>query len=150
MVKQSGQPVSLPPPAGPDVPRLLLRHITPAAGAALYQQIIDAVKREVGEGRLPPGYAMPSFRVLARELMVSLITVKRAYEELEREGILTLRQGLGTFVAEKADDASRRAMTSEAQRLMRLAVREAREAGLGPRHIRRMLHEIIEEGEHHK
>lgn len=136
--------------AQPDVSRLLLRHISPAAGGALYQQIIDAVKREVGEGRLPPGFAMPSFRTLARDLMVSLITVKRAYEELEREGILYLRQGLGTFVAEHAGNASRQSKTAEARRLMARAVREAREAGLNRRDIQGIFHEILKEGEQPK
>lgn len=129
----------------PNVARLLLRHITPAAGGPLYQQIIDAVKREVSEGRLPPGYAMPSFRVLAGELMVSLITVKRAYEELERDGMLYLRQGLGTFVTEHAADANRRAKADQARQLISQAIREAREAGLSRRHIQRMLHDALDE-----
>jgi DNA-binding transcriptional regulator YhcF (GntR family) len=67
----------------------------PSAPGPLYQQIVDGVRRAVSEGRLEPGIALPSFRVLAAELMVSLITVKRAYEELEREGI-TLIQRQGT------------------------------------------------------
>ena len=78
----------------------LLGPISPAANGALYQQIVDRLKREVSEGRLKPGAALPSFRQLAEDLLVSVITVKRAYEELERDGIIFRRQGLGTFVAE--------------------------------------------------
>src|SRR6202161_935173 len=81
--------------------------ISPAAGGTLYQQIVDRLKREVSEGRLAPGAALPSFRLLAEELLVSVITVKRAYEELEREGIIFRRQGLGTFVAEGGVDRRR-------------------------------------------
>jgi len=55
---------------------------------ALYKQIVDGLKREVSEGRLAPGTALPSFRRLAEDLLVSIITVKRAYEELERDGII--------------------------------------------------------------
>ena len=123
---------------------LLLGHISPAAEGALYRQIMDAIKREISEGRLKPGAPMPSFRVLARDLMVSLITVKRAYEELEREGILYLRQGQGTFVAENGGDLSRRAKADEAARLMAEAIREAREAGLSDAAIVKLLKMQIE------
>ena len=108
----------------------LLPPISSAAPGPLYQQIVDGFKREISEGRLAGGVALPSFRLLAEELMVSLITVKRAYEELEREGIIFRRQGLGTFVAENGDDRTRQAKTRRAEELMREAIREANEAGL--------------------
>jgi GntR family transcriptional regulator len=126
------------------IARLLLPHISAADDGPLYQQIMVAIRREVSAGRLAPGTALPSFRVLARELMVSLITVKRAYEELEREGVLVLRQGLGTFVA-RGDDASRQAKAEAARRLLSEAVREAREAGLTPVQVRALLRELLEQ-----
>ena len=95
--------------------RLLIAPISPAAGP-LYQQIVDGLKREVSEGRLPPGTALPSFRALAEDLLVSVITVKRAYEDLERDGIIYRRQGLGTFVAEAARDRSREVKRQRAER----------------------------------
>jgi GntR family transcriptional regulator len=113
----------------------LLPPISPAASGPLYQQIVDGLRREVSEGRLPGGAALPSFRQLAEKLMVSVITVKRAYEELEREGIIFRRQGLGTFVAQNGDDRSREAKAQRAGELMREAVREATEAGLKEREI---------------
>jgi GntR family transcriptional regulator len=85
----------------------LIGPISPAAGGTLYQQIVDHLKREISEGRLKPGAALPSFRQLAEDLLVSVITVKRAYEDLEREGIIFRRQGLGTFVSEQGHDRSR-------------------------------------------
>ena len=109
--------------------------ISPAAPGPLYEQIVAAVKREIAAGRLAPGDALPSVRALAAELLVSLITTKRAYEELEREGIIYRRQGLGTFVATSAPDRSREAKTERARTLMRDAIREASEAGLGPRDL---------------
>jgi GntR family transcriptional regulator len=75
--------------------------------------------------------------------MVSVITVKRAYEELEREGIIFRRQGLGTFVAENGDDRSREAKVQRAGELMREAVREAAEAGLKEREILDLLRNSI-------
>lgn len=120
----------------------LLGPISPAADGALYQQIVDGLKREVSEGRLKPGAALPSFRQLAEDLLVSVITVKRAYEELEREGIIFRRQGLGTFVAEEGRDRSREAKLSAAKELLRQAFREAAEAGLGPVEIQDLAREI--------
>ena len=109
--------------------------ISPAAGGALYQQIVDRLKREVSEGRLKPGAALPSFRQLAEELLVSVITVKRAYEELEREGIIFRRQGLGTFVPNRAGTAAGKPSWPPRKICFREGFREAAEAGLKPAEI---------------
>jgi len=129
-----------------DAPRtLLIAPISTASPKPLYQQIVDGITREISEGRLVPGAPLPSFRVLAEELLVSLITVKRAYEDLEREGIIYRRQGLGTFVSDKADGLSRDAKASRARDLLREALREAREAGLRDREIAELLQTAIRE-----
>jgi len=104
--------------------------ISPAAGTPLYEQIVAAVKREAAAGRLAPGEALPSVRALAAELLVSLITVKRAYEELERDGIVYSRQGLGTFIAEAGADQSRKDGREAARQHLRAAAKAAREAGI--------------------
>jgi GntR family transcriptional regulator len=127
----------------PPARKLSLPPISLAAGGPLYQQIIDGLKREVAEGRLAPGAPLPSFRGLAEELLVSVITVKRAYEELEREGLIYRRQGLGTFVSEAATDRSREAKAERARALLREAVREAAEAGLAPRDLVDLLQSIV-------
>src|SRR4029078_10981669 len=126
-------------------PQLRLGPISPAAPGALYQQIVDAVKREIAADRLLPGSAVPSFRALAEELLVSLITVKRAYEELEREGIIYRRQGLGTFVSEVAPDRSRTVNTERPQTPFRQGVRESTEAGLGAKDILKLVQTLIRE-----
>lgn len=126
-------------------PKKLLLGISPAKPGALYEQIVQGLKREISEGRLAPGSALPSFRVFAEELLVSVITVKRAYEELEREGILYRRQGLGTFVADAADDRSREVKRERALHLLREAVREAAEAGVSPKEIARLLQAVLDE-----
>ena len=123
--------------------KLLIPPISAAAPGALYQQIVDGLKREVSEGRLAPGTALPSFRHLAEDLLVSVITVKRAYEELEREGIIYRRQGLGTFVADAAPDRSREAKKARARTLLVDAVREATEAGLSSREIVSLLRAVL-------
>ncbi len=104
--------------------------ISPAAPGALYEQVVAAVKREVASGRLRPGEQLPSLRGLAGDLMVSLITVKRAYEELERDGVIYNRQGLGAFVAETGADQVRAEKAETARLALRAAVNAGRAAGL--------------------
>jgi GntR family transcriptional regulator len=123
-------------------PSRLMPTISSAAPGPLYQQIVDGLKRDIGEGRLSAGTPLPSFRQLAEQLMVSLITVKRAYEELEREGIIFRRQGLGTFIAENGDDRSRQIKAKRAEQLMREAIREASEAGLKEKEIVEMFRQL--------
>ena len=125
--------------------KLIIGPISAAADGALYQQIVDRLKREISEGRLKPGVALPSFRVLAEDLLVSVITVKRAYEELEREGIIFRRQGLGTFVAELGHDRSRETKLETAKDLLREGFREAAEAGLKPTELSELAHQILKE-----
>jgi GntR family transcriptional regulator len=123
--------------------KLILPPISAAGPDPLYRQIVDGLRREVSEGRLAPGTPLPSFRKLAEDLLVSVITVKRAYEELEREGIIYRRQGLGTFVAERAPDRSREAKIARARELLREAAREASEAGLTASQVITLLQSIL-------
>jgi len=127
--------------------KLLIPPVSAASPGPLYGQIVDGVKREVSEGRLPPGAPLPSFRALAEDLMVSIITVKRAYEELQREGIIYRRQGLGTFVSDNGAARSREVKREEAEGLLRDALREAKEAGLTKDEFREMFEKIIHDGE---
>ena len=129
----------------PERKKFILGPISPAAPGTLYQQIVDGLKREVSEGRLKPGAALPSFRVLAEDLLVSVITVKRAYEDLERAGIIYRRQGLGTFVADHGHDRSREAKLDAAKALLRDGFREAAEAGLKPAELAELAHQILKE-----
>lgn len=125
--------------------KLLIGPISPAADGALYQQIVNGIKREIAEARLLPGAALPSFRQFAEDLLVSVITVKRAYEELEREGIIYRRQGLGTFVAERGGDRSREAKLVAARDLLRAGFREAVEAGIRTSELADLALEILRE-----
>ncbi len=78
----------------------------PTSRLPIYRQLIEQVRRAVARGRLQPGVRLPSVRVLSRELVVNPNTVARAYAELEREGVLNTRQGLGVFVAEPQAELS--------------------------------------------
>lgn len=69
----------------------------------MYQQIVDQVTAKVMTGDWAPGQSLPSIRELAAGSHVSVITVRRAYEELERAGVIATRQGKGSVVAERSD-----------------------------------------------
>ena len=69
----------------------------------MYQQITDQITARVMAGDWMPGQSLPSIRELAATSGVSVITVKRAYEDLERAGIITTRQGKGSIVSERPD-----------------------------------------------
>jgi GntR family transcriptional regulator len=72
----------------------------------IYRQLMDQIRQGIARGRLRAGSRLPSVRVLSRELVVNPNTVARAYTELEREGVLNTRQGLGVFVAEPQAELS--------------------------------------------
>lgn len=80
--------------------------VDPTTRVPIYRQLMDQVRRAVARGRLRPGSRLPSVRVLSRELVVNPNTIARVYSELEREGVLNTRPGLGVFVAEPQADLS--------------------------------------------
>lgn len=67
----------------------------------IYEQIKNAIRDEILKGNLKAGEKLPSVRAMARELSISILTVKKAYDELETEGFIESRQGLGTFVGKE-------------------------------------------------
>jgi DNA-binding transcriptional regulator YhcF (GntR family) len=81
--------------------------VDPNSPVPIYQQIADHVRRAVAAGVHRPGEPIPSLRALAVELVVNPNTVQRAFEELEREGLVQARKGLGMFVTEDGVAAAR-------------------------------------------
>ena len=75
--------------------------ISNQSGKPIYEQIVEQVKALIISGELKEGDALPSMRLLAKELRISVITTKRAYEELEREGFIYTLAAKGCFVAKK-------------------------------------------------
>lgn len=75
--------------------------ISNASAAPIYEQIASQIRNQIINGKLESGYSLPSIRALAKELQVSVITTKRAYDDLEREGFIHTVAGKGSFVAEQ-------------------------------------------------
>ncbi|MBI4410800.1 MAG: GntR family transcriptional regulator [Gemmatimonadetes bacterium] len=96
----------------------------------IYQQIVDEVRRAVVLGTLAPEAALPSVRQLAAELRVNPNTVQQAYRELERAGVVYVRRGQGTYVAELRDGGRSRERKTLAAALAQRALREAYRHGL--------------------
>ena len=116
------------------------------SGQPIYEQIVDQIREQILTGALGPDEALPSIRSLAKDLRISVITTKRAYEELEQEGFLYTVAGKGCFVAEKNTELLReedlRRIEEHLSEIRRLAAR----CGLTRAELREML-EIIEEEE---
>ena len=81
-------------------------HISQSDARPMYLQIMEQIRQRIAVGDWAPGKELPSIRSLAASLRVSVITVKRAYEELETEGVIVTRHGKGSFVADRAALAS--------------------------------------------
>ncbi|HTQ99407.1 MAG TPA: GntR family transcriptional regulator [Candidatus Acidoferrum sp.] len=104
-------------------------HISQADRRPMYLQIMEQIKHRIAVGDWPPGTEIPSIRALAAATHVSVITVKRAFTDLEREGVLVTRQGKGTFVAEQVNLTHAR-HHEELQGHMQAAVSAALQMGL--------------------
>ncbi len=96
----------------------------------IYDQITRQVKGLILRGELKEGEALPSMRVLAKDLRISVITTKRAYEELEREGFITTVPGKGCFVAPRNLELVREDALRRAEEHLSAAVNVAKVGGL--------------------
>ena len=101
-----------------------------SGGVPIYDQITRQMKGLILRGELKEGEALPSMRLLARELRISVITTKRAYEELEREGFITTVPGKGCFVAPQNPELAREDALRRAEEHLSQAVDIAKTAGL--------------------
>ena len=110
-----------------------------SSGKPIYEQITDQVKEQIMTGALAAGDALPSMRLLAKELRISVITTKRAYEELEREGFLENVPGKGCFVAHQNRELLREAQLRRVEDILTQAVDEARKGGIPLEELQELL-----------
>jgi len=116
----------------------ILFSIRPDDGRPVYRQIVDQVKAALGSGRLRPGDKLPTHRELARELVVAPLTVKKAYDTLQAEGLILMAQGKGTFVTKRGPAAASRAHDDLDVRAEML-VHQARLLNLTPQELQRLI-----------
>lgn len=101
-----------------------------SGGVPIYDQITRQMKGLILRGELKEGEALPSMRLLAKELRISVITTKRAYEELEREGFVTSIPGKGSFVAGKNTEFLKEEQLRKVEEHLQEAVKAAQLCGM--------------------
>ena len=114
--------------------------ISNSSGRPIYEQIVEQVKSQIVQGRLKPGDPLPSMRVLAQDLKISVITTKRAYGELEAEGFIETVAGKGCYVSAADPEVLREGNLRAAERHIQRAIDVARGAGIS----KEELHELID------
>ena len=122
--------------------RILLSN---SSSEPIYEQIARQVRAQIISGDLQEGALLPSIRALAHDLHISVITTKRAYEELEREGLIDTVGGKGTFVAAQNPEFLREKRMKLVEEKLQAAVAEARLLGIGPAELADMLQLLYEE-----
>lgn len=115
------------------------------SGAPIYDQIYTQIKQQIISGALQPDEAMPSIRGLARDLRISVITTKRAYDELEAEGFIYTLPGKGSFVAPKNTELLREENLRRIEEHMREISALAVQSGLTRQELSEMYTLISEE-----
>ena len=104
--------------------------ISNTSGAPIYEQIEMQIREMILRGELKAGDALPSMRTLAKDLRISMITTKRAYEELERDGFIESFTGRGSFVKAQNEELLREQVLKETEEIFSRGIKKGRDAGL--------------------
>jgi GntR family transcriptional regulator len=120
-------------------------HISNSGDEPIYEQIVRQIEEQIISGGLCEGDALPSMRLLAKELRISVITTKRAYEELERNGFIVTMQGRGSFVATKNMELVREQQLKKIEEHISEAIKCARICGLSSDDLKEMIAVLYEE-----
>ena len=121
--------------------------ISNSSGKPIYEQITSQIKNLIITGELQSGDPLPSLRFLAKELRISVISTKRAYEDLERDGFIESVAGKGSFVAQKNPEFIREENLRIAERHLQQAVDVARSSGITVQELTDMLCILYREDE---
>ncbi len=113
--------------------------ISNSSGVPIYEQITRQIKGLISRGELREGEALPSMRLLAKELRISVITTKRAYEDLEREGYIETVMGKGSFVAPRNLELAREDTLRRVEEKLEEAVEIARSGGVSWEELNQIL-----------
>ncbi|MDE7218012.1 MAG: GntR family transcriptional regulator [Oscillospiraceae bacterium] len=119
--------------------------ISNSSGQPIYEQICRQIKGAIATGKLRPGEPLPSIRSLARDLRISVITTKRAYEELERDGFIQTVAGKGSFVAQQDLELARESNLREIEQHLQAALELSRQIDLPPEELHNILTVLSEE-----
>jgi GntR family transcriptional regulator len=110
--------------------------VNPSSGVPIYLQLMEQVKHAIETGALQPGEQLPATRKVAEVLVMNPNTVAKAYRELEHEGVIEMRKGLGAFVTENGSTSAE--LIERARPALRNAMDEMADLGLHEEQIRRL------------
>lgn len=113
--------------------------ITNSTGEPIYTQITTQIKNMIMSGELKEGDALPSMRTLAAQLRISVITTKRAYEDLERDGFIESYTGKGSFVKAQNKEFLREESLRQIENLLQEAIEKSRSANISLKELKEML-----------
>ena len=113
--------------------------ISNSSGEPIYQQISSQIKALIINGTMKEGDALPSMRLLAQELRISVITTKRAYEELERDGFIESYTGKGSFVKAQNTELLREEFLRQTEELLEQVCEKAKQCNLSIDELKEML-----------
>ena len=113
----------------------------------IYEQIVKQIKKSILANKLPTGFALPSMRNMAKELEVSVITTKRAYEELEKAGLIYSVVGKGSFVAEQNVEMMKERKQKVIEEQLGQAITNCKEIGLKLDDIQQLVAILYEEAD---
>lgn len=119
--------------------------LSPSHPDPMYKQVTDQVKDAIAAGDLKPNERLPSVRELSEALKVSAITIKRAYQDLETEGYILTRAGLGSFVAEVNREVLRNRKLDELRTEMTRIVRTGAKFGIAAEDIVALTRQVEEQ-----
>lgn len=120
-------------------------YISNSSEKPIYEQICAQIKTAILNNELKEGEALPSIRFLAKELRISVITTKRAYEELEKSGFITTQAGRGSFVSLKNKEIVREELYRQIEEMMQKAVNTAQTANISKQELIEILDLCYEE-----
>jgi len=120
-------------------------HISNSSDEPIYEQISRQIKNQIISGELKEGEGLPSIRNLAKELQISVITTKRAYEILLAEGFVDSVTGKGTFVSSQNQELLREKKMKIVEEKLTEAIDNAKILGISKREIQQMLNLLYEE-----
>ena len=121
--------------------------ISNASKAPIYEQIVTQLRQKIASGELAPGDMLPSIRALAKDLRISVITTKRAYDELEHQGLVVTVAGKGCFIAERNPEFIREDVLRRIEEHMQEIARLAAQIGVSGEGLRDMFATLIMEDE---
>ena len=119
--------------------------ISNSTGEPIYEQIVNQIKSQILSEILKEGESLPSIRNLAQELRISVITTKRAYEELEREGFIFTMPGKGSFISAQNKELLREKRMKTIEEKLQESIEESKIIGLDLKELVNMLKILYEE-----